>query len=139
MPMQGRGWSDRPFLGALILGFLIWVGASIAFRLGGQAILRPEPWSMVLIYGAVAPAVAAFGVWLRRRFWQAERADSVALGFMLPGMLGDAWVILGYDWIFPNLDPTLDGVFGAALLWLYGLVGLAVALDGRRAMARAAA
>lgn len=136
MPGQEQGWQGRPFLGALILGFLIWVGASLAFRLWGHAIFRPEPWSMILVYAAVAPAVAALGVWLRGRIWPPRAADSVALGFMLPGMLGDAWVVLGFVWLFPNLAPGLDATFGSLLLWTYALVGFAVALEGRWAAAR---
>jgi hypothetical protein len=43
----------------LILGFVIWLGATIVLRFAGQFLLRPErPVAVVLLFAASLPAMA---------------------------------------------------------------------------------
>jgi hypothetical protein len=109
-------------------GFIIWLGATLALRFGGQRILRPGDWKGTLILFAITfPLIA----WLVRRLCvraglpQAEwLAGTTSL--LLPTLLLDPFSSAFFPAVFPNMSPQVAGVFGGWMLWCCaaGLVGV---------------
>lgn len=106
------------FLG---VGFFVWLLATIAVRLIGHLIfLTDNPPVIVGLYVIAAVGVGGLAIFLYR--WQqlnAEQRFQAAALLVLPGMLLDAFVVLFFTSVFPNVSADADGLFGAWLLWAY--------------------
>ena len=122
----------QPFFRAALLGAALWLGATIVIRLAGQYVFRPEPACIVAAFLVGGALMAVIGPRLRLRISRnAADADSVALGLILPGMLADAVVALGFRHVYPNLSPAVGRDFAALMLWYYAVAALATTLHGR--------
>ena len=124
---------DKPFPRALLVGGLLWCAATLALRLGGQWVLHPDPASLLGDFVIGGGLMAVAGPCLRIRLGR-DPADAarVALGLILPGMLGDAGVALAFPHVYPNLSPALAGSFAALALWCYAVAALAITLHAGR-------
>ncbi len=122
-----------PFARAICVGAALWLVATIAIRLAGQWVLRPDPSFLLVDFLVGGAAMALLGPRLRLRISaDARDADAVALGLILPGMLADAAVALAFRHVYPNLSPALGNGFGALMLWYYAVAALAITLQARR-------
>jgi hypothetical protein len=109
------------FLG---LGFVIWLVATIAFRLIGQYLL--DPTNIALCIGlflatTIAMIIAVTGVY----FWQQVKVierPKTALLIALPGMLLDVGSVLFFPTVFPNIDPNANVLFAGLMLWGYSSI-----------------
>ena len=112
--------NKRLYLG---LGFGIWLVATVVFRFVGQHLVMPDNGlAIALLYVAALLLIGALAYTIY--YWQqvgSAQRPSVAALLALPGMLLDAFVVLFADSILPNLVPDQNIVFGAWLLWAYGL------------------
>ncbi len=121
-----------PFARAIWLGGALWFVATVAIRLAGQWVLRPDPTFLLADFLVGGAAMALLGPRLRLRVSADGRdADAVALGLILPGMLADAAVALAFRHVYPNLSPALGNGFGALMLWYYAVAALAITLQAR--------
>ncbi len=121
-----------PFGRAIGLGAALWLLATVAIRLAGQWVMRPEPAFLLADFLVGGAAMALLGPRLRLRISaDPADADAVALGLILPGMLADAAAALAFRHVYPNLSPALGNGFGALMLWYYGAAALAIALQAR--------
>lgn len=105
------------------LGFAIWLVATIVFRVVGQHLIAPDSGlAITLLYAAAVILIGAlaYAIYYWRRVGSDQRPAVAAL-LVLPGMLLDAFVVLFADSVLPNLLPDQNVVFGAWLLWAYGL------------------
>ncbi|HLG96509.1 MAG TPA: DUF5367 family protein [Bryobacteraceae bacterium] len=117
-----------------VLGLAAWIAGTLALRLWGQAIVRPDSGARtVLLFGITFPLVA----WLVRRLCRATRlrqedwpAGAVAL--LLPTLILDPFSSAFFTVMFPNMAPGAAGVFGGWMLWCCA-AGLVGASFGRRA------
>lgn len=102
----------------LVYGFAIWLGAAIAWRLGGQYLLHPGRWLGVLVLFAVSfPAMALLARCLCRRFKSPpEDWLSGAVSLSLPTLLLDPFSSAFFPVLFPNMAPQVAGVFGGWML-----------------------
>jgi len=101
-----------------ILGLAGWLIATAALRLGGQHVLRPGSWA-----GVVAMLVASFGLmaWLMRRLCRTlrlrpEQWFGAAVSLWLPTLLLDPFSSAFFSSVFPNMNPSMAGVFGGWML-----------------------
>ena len=116
-------------------GFVIWLGATLALRFGGQHLLRPGGWKETLVLFAVTfPLIA----WLVRRLCaQAGLPESEwlhgAMALLLPTLLLDPFSSAFFPLGFPNMSPQVARLFGGWMLWCYaaGLIGVSLRLPGR--------
>lgn len=109
------------FLG---IGFLIWLIATIAFRLIGQYLL--DPTNIALSIGLfLATTLVMFIVSIEIYSWQqvklTERSKA-ALLLALPGMLLDVISVLLFPTVFPNIDPSANILFAGLMLWGYSSI-----------------
>ena len=80
-----------PFGRAIGLGAALWLLATVAIRLAGQWVMRPEPTFLLADFLVGGAAMALLGPRLRLRISaDPADADAAALGLILPGMLADA-------------------------------------------------
>jgi hypothetical protein len=100
-------------------GLLIWFAATIALRVAGQHILRPDDFKGTLILFLVSFPLMAWvvrrlclGAHLPRDQWLGG-AVSVAL----PTLLLDPFSCAFFPKVFPNMAPEVAGVFGGWVLW----------------------
>lgn len=93
-----------PVLG---IGFLIWLAATLAFRLAGQYFfITTSPATLVVLYTAVVPSLALISVATFKKF-QLSGFEYVAAGVLLvlPGMVIDTFVIQFFGSVFPICRP----------------------------------
>jgi hypothetical protein len=116
-----QGYRPLYFVG---WGLLLWLVATVIFRLAGQWFLVPDN-ALVLgaaYYGAV-PLIALVTLPLYRLFrLDADTRVRAAVLIALPGMLLDMVTTLVFDRVFPNLEAEAVGPFSSWLFWAYGLI-----------------
>lgn len=123
---------NKPFPRAVLLGALLWLVAAVALRLIGQGALHPDPASLLVAFLVGGVLMAVLGPVLRLLLSRdPATADTIALGLILPGMLGDAGIALAFPHLYPNLPPTLGNSFAALALWCYAVAALAITLHAR--------
>lgn len=108
----------------VVLGFLGWLIATIAFRLLGKVLLDPSNSVFTIATFAVSVpliAIVMYGIYTWQQVKQSER-PKIAMQIALPGMLLDVGSILLFPIVFPNIDPTANVVFSALMLWGYSFI-----------------
>lgn len=115
----------RPFtLSILVIGFLIWLLATLAFRLAGQYFFITES-SIVLtiLYAALIPAMTIISIVTFKKFKLSGLENVAAAVLMvLPGMIIDTFVIQFFEDLFPNMPASRAATFGSWLMWAYSIV-----------------
>jgi hypothetical protein len=104
-------------------GFLLWLLATIVIRVTGQHLFDPDqPVIVALVFFGTVPLIAAVTIpiydWRRVNL---QDRPTAAILMALPGLLIDILVLLLFSRVYPNLGDT-GNLFGAWLLWAYGLV-----------------
>jgi len=109
---------------SLLVGFLVWLIATILFRTVGQYFfLTDNLIIMIGLYIAVIPALGGLAIWIFRKYKLNNQESIVsAVHLVLPGMLIDAFCIQFFKHIFPNLPENAASSFGAWLMWAYVVV-----------------
>ena len=102
----------------LVYGLAGWLIATATLRIAGQHILRPGSW-----IGVVVLLAASFGLiaWLmprlcRRLNLRPEQWFGAVLSLWLPTLLLDPFSSAFFPVVFPNMDPSMAGVFGGWML-----------------------
>ena len=117
------------FLG---VGFGIWLLATLAFRIAGQAFFRVEDpvWLAGLwLVTILAMLALAFALFRWQGLARAQRFEAAVL-LVISGMVLDALVVQGFSAVFPNMPAEAAGSFGAWLLAAYASVLSAAFLPG---------
>jgi hypothetical protein len=102
-----------------VYGLGIWIGATIALRIGGQHLLRPGHWTGTVILFAISfPAMALLVRRLCATFrLPPEEWTAGAISIALPTLLLDPFSSAFFPVVFPNMAPEMAGVFGGWMLW----------------------
>jgi len=116
-------------------GFVIWLLATIALRLGGQWIINPASTAAVAALLAIsAPAM----FYLPRRIFAGlglapDRYAAAGIALVAPGMILDTISAIWFPQVFPNMPADAAGLFGGWLLFcnVFALLG---ASTGARAV-----
>jgi Family of unknown function (DUF5367) len=100
-------------------GLVIWLAATIALRLAGQHLLRPDDLRGTLILFVISFPLMA---WLVRRLSTAahlprEQFLAGAVSVALPTLLLDPFSCVFFPVLYPNMAPQVAGAFGGWLLW----------------------
>ena len=102
-----------------VYGLGIWLGATIALRLGGQYLLRPrDPAGTAVLFAVTFPLMA----WIVRRLCVRNRLAPEewpmgAIAIAMPTLLLDPFSSVFFPVAFPNMAPELAGIFGGWMLW----------------------
>lgn len=114
----------RSFITVLGIGFLIWLLATIAFRVAGQFFFITESTTILtILYIIVVPVLGLITVLTCKRF-RLTGFENIVAGVLLvlPGMFIDTFVIQFFDHIFPNMPASRAATFGSWLMWAYTIV-----------------
>ena len=110
-----------------IVGFVIWLAATIVLRLGGQYVLHPEsPLAIAMLLVASFPLMAIVA---RRVCADAkmprEQWPAAAIFLVLPSLMLDTFSAAFFSTVYPNITPAAAGLFGGWILCCCGgaLVG----------------
>ena len=118
----------------LLLGFVVWLAATVAFRLAGQYVLDPAaPVVVGGLFVAVVPAMIGLALALYR--WQGVTGATrlqAAVALVLPGMVLDSLAVAWFGTVFPNMVPGAAKYFGGMLLLAYASVLLSGVVPRRR-------
>ena len=112
-----------------LFGFVLWLGTTMMLRFSGQDVFHPGETRLLILMIAWPLMMAALTFFILRILHEAkvDRAEA-AIAFAMPGMALDVYALNTFGTVFPNLDASLDGVFGSIKLLGYLailLVGLA--------------
>ena len=102
-----------------IFGFVIWLVATIALRIAGQWVLRPDrPLSIIALLTISGLLLFRLTRLLFSRFSipQEQRALG-GIALVAPGMFLDAISAISFSTVFPNIRPDAAGLFGGWLLF----------------------
>ena len=115
-------------LRATLLGFLFWLVITLVTRFFGQEFFYPGETGIYILLIASPIVMGVLTVIALRILGEAniDRAEA-AVALALPGMALDIYALNAFANVFPNLDASLDGAFGAIKLIGYTamlLVGL---------------
>jgi hypothetical protein len=106
---------------SLLVGFLIWLFATLLFRLAGHYFfIAGNLWVMLLHYLLVVPALWAIAKGLFHYFkLQGGQAVYASVLMVLPGMFFDTFIIQFFSTLLPNMPAASASSFGAWLMWCY--------------------
>lgn len=99
---------------AMAIGFVLWLINAALFRFAGQYFFIPDVAPPYVLFGAVVVIGAAITFVVLKLLREAPGDESeAAASVAMPSLMLNA--LLSYDFvqIFPNLDPALDGIYGA--------------------------
>ncbi|MCT3899029.1 DUF5367 domain-containing protein [Elizabethkingia anophelis] len=122
----------RYFISILAIGFLIWLFATIAFRVAGQFFFITDSTVVLsILYIIVVPVLGLVTVFTCRKF-RLTGLENVVAGVLLvlPGMLIDTFVIQFFGSIFPNMPESNAATFGSWLMWAYTIVLISSVIIG---------
>jgi hypothetical protein len=122
-----------------LVGFVLWILATLLFRFYGQAFFYPDILVVSILFIVAAPVLWGFMVlYLGILNVLPENRALAAIGFVLPGIALDSLVTANFAFVFPNIDMSMDGMFGALMLWSYGALLFGGYSSDRRAKRAAA-
>jgi Family of unknown function (DUF5367) len=115
-------------LRATLLGFVLWLIVTLTLRFFGQDFFFPGEGGIYALLVASPIVMGGLTVLGLRVLGEAkiDRAEA-AVALAMPGMALDVYALNAFPNVFPNLDASLDGAFGAIKLLGYTamlLVGL---------------
>jgi len=107
----------------VFLGLVIWLIATSILRLWGHIFFIPNAliMSVNFLWFLFFLPLVVYGIFQ----WQKvppQQYQEVTIYLAVPGMLLDALNTYFFPQVFPNMLPSVDGPFGAWLLWGYAIV-----------------
>ncbi|WP_347068745.1 DUF5367 family protein [Flavobacterium sp. WV_118_3] len=109
---------------SFIVGFLVWLVATILFRIAGQHFFMVDnALVMIILYIILIPALGfvATTVFNKFKLDHLESIKSAAL-MVLPGMLLDTVCIQFFESFFPNMPEIYSKTFASWLMFAYAIV-----------------
>ena len=112
----------------ILLGFVLWLAATILLRLLGQ-IFFATPLATILTFlvTGVLLVLALLHLFVRGHMNPVMRMQT-ALSLALPGMLLDILSVTFVAQVFPNIPTAAHAAFAGCLLWVYSLALLTALL-----------
>jgi hypothetical protein len=115
----------------LLLGFALWLGATLLLRLAPARLLQPDHAPAILILYAISFGLMFFVMRLLvARRSEAHDGSRAAIALLLPTLVLDAFASAFFPAAYPNFSAGAAGVFGGWMLICCG-GGLAGVILGR--------
>jgi len=109
-----------------VTGFIIWLVATIALRLGGQYVFGRVPVTLLLLI--TLPVMMLVARLVLGHLPTREQRALGAIALVAPGMLLDTISAIWFPLIFPNIRIGCSGLFGGWLLFCNVVVLLTAVL-----------
>jgi len=105
------------------LGFLLWLAATIVFRLWGGPLIDPGQPLIWLSFIVIVPLILlTLRALFRARKLSSPERPRAAMLVAIPGMLLDLFSVAFHDLVFPGLPQAHLHLFFVWLLWAYSLI-----------------
>jgi uncharacterized protein DUF5367 len=123
-------------------GFVIWLVATIAVRVGGHWVFNPSSGAAIAALLAISgPVMFALPRWIFAGLaLDRDRYAVAAIALVAPGMILDTISAIWFPQVFPNMRGDAAGLFGGWLLFcnVLALLGAATNTGGVMTARRAA-
>ncbi|WP_300489149.1 DUF5367 domain-containing protein [Flavobacterium sp.] len=109
---------------SFIVGFLVWLLATLLFRIAGQHFfIVDNPLVLITLYIILIPALGfiSTAVFTKCKLDNLESIKSAAI-MVLPGMLLDTVCIQFFEKLFPNMPEIYSKTFASWLMFAYAIV-----------------
>lgn len=109
---------------SFIVGFLVWLSATILFRVAGQYFfIVDNALVMIALYIILIPALGfiSTSVFNKLKLGNLESVKSAAI-MVLPGMLLDTLCVQFFENLFPNMPEIYSKTFASWLMFAYSIV-----------------
>lgn len=119
-----KTYKENYLLISFIVGFLVWLSATILFRLAGQYFfIVDNAFIMAVLYFILIPALGLVSTSVFNKFnlGNLESIKSAAI-MVLPGMILDTVCIQFFENLFPNMPETHSKTFASWLMFAYAIV-----------------
>lgn len=116
----------------MIVGFILWLVITLAFRFVGQEVFTAGPGGISWLFMTLPLLMFALTWFLLKLFKvdPTDRAEAASI-FAVPGLLVGIYEINSFRYVFPNLDPSLDVSFAALMFASYAAVIIAGIVSSR--------
>ncbi|HEX04194.1 MAG TPA: hypothetical protein ENH10_03435 [Bacteroidetes bacterium] len=107
-----------------VLGFVVWLAITVAFRFTGHLFFNPENTGVIVgLFVGVVPVMMllTFSIYLILRIPPSGHSPA-SIAIALPGLLLDSAVFPLYSVVFPNVDPATDGLYAGLALLAYASI-----------------
>jgi Family of unknown function (DUF5367) len=103
-----------------IVGFVLWLVVTLAFRFVGQEVFRVGFGGVSWLFMTLPLVMFALTFVLMKllKVDPSDRAEAASI-FAVPGMLVGIYEINSFQYVFPNLDPSLGKEFAALMFACY--------------------
>lgn len=115
---------ENYLLVSFIVGFLVWLLATVLFRVAGHHFfIVDNVLVMVVLYAMLIPALGFMATTVFNKF-KLDNLESVksAAIMVLPGMLLDVLCIQFFEKVFPNMPEIYSKTFASWLMFAYAVV-----------------
>lgn len=115
---------EKYLLISFIVGFLVWLSATVLFRVAGHYFfIVDNTLLMVVLYAILIPALGFISTAVFNKFKlnNLESVKSAAI-MVLPGMLLDTLCIQFFEKLFPNMPEIYSKTFASWLMFAYAIV-----------------
>lgn len=115
---------EKYLLISFIVGFLVWLSATVLFRVAGHYFfIVDNRLLMVVLYAILIPALGFISTAVFNKFKlnNLESVKSAAI-MVLPGMLLDTVCIQFFEKLFPNMPEIYSKTFASWLMFAYAVV-----------------
>jgi len=119
-----KTYKENYLLISFIVGFLVWLSATILFRLAGQFFfIVDNTFIMAVLYFILIPALGIISTSVFNKFnlGNLESIKSAAI-MVLPGMIMDTICIQFFEKLFPNMPEVYSKTFASWLMFAYAIV-----------------
>ena len=119
-----KTYKENYLLISFIVGFLVWLSATILFRLAGQYFfIVDNALIMAVLYLILIPAlgILSTSVFNKFKLGNLESIKSAAI-MVLPGMILDTVCIQFFENLFPNMPEIYSKTFASWLMFAYAIV-----------------
>ncbi|UUC47307.1 DUF5367 domain-containing protein [Flavobacterium cerinum] len=109
---------------SFIVGFLVWLLATVLFRVAGQHFfIVDNVFVMVALYIILIPALGFIATMVFNKF-KLDKLESIksAAIMVLPGMLLDTLCVQFFGELFPNMPEAYSKTFASWLMFAYSIV-----------------
>jgi hypothetical protein len=102
----------------ILIGFILWLAATLALRVAGQRIISNRGWLLVVVLFGVSFVTMALLVRLAcmRARLAPQEWPLAAVSLLLPTLLLDPFSSAFFPVVFPNIAPESAGVFGGWMI-----------------------
>lgn len=109
---------------SFIVGFFVWLSATVLFRLAGHYFFMVDnALVMAILYIILIPALGVISTSVFNKFelGNLESIKSAAI-MVLPGMILDTICIQFFENLFPNMPEVYSKTFASWLMFAYAIV-----------------